>query len=913
MRTIQRKIFLWLLLPALSLTSCLSDRFDDEPGGISVKDAIHVKFALQMPNGNPPATYAITEIDENEVKTIDVLAFVPVTVDAQHPSGYAFAYKAQVSGAGIIDKPGYTKNEVKEFTVTLIKKAVMQNFVILANVRDQVDGLGDIAVGADKEELLKRLVFANAGSWNANNGKADDAPDKTFMPFPMWGEVSQLVNDATTQITNGKLLRGIARLDVVLGDDVISGGNFYLEEVHIYNSKNKGQIVPDAANITGGRATAVTIPTGSINNVTPLPYTVPTAMKNAFERSIYLFEARAVAQDKSSEATCMVVGGRFGSDTETSYYRLDFLQADGKTYKDVLRNHHYRVNIVKVEGRGLPTADDAFNSKSINMETEITEWNDGEFGTVVFDGQHFLAVTPAEFRFAKNEITSDEGDNRLTIYTDVAMGWKIDPAKITYQSGGTGWLTPSITSGGTTKQTIYLKVNENTSGVERTAIVPVSAGRLVYNVTVTQTTAPKKTAVFNFIEYTPAPGAISTSGATVTAKVNTNMGWAFKTSINGVEASMAEPAGETASDYTLSVNIPAMSDLWTIATTKVWIDYKGIKLQEATYTQTGYYITATGVPATLNKYGQDVTLNLSGYFPAMNFRAVNAVDESKIASNVVTGTATGSSSANAASTVTLTIYPNSSGADRNVKFQYEKSPGVWGNLATSSQEWNGLYLPTAGVIAPPGVIGVGASTGRLTLDGSKEYPDGTAGETVYCVYFKWGSTVAMSAGTGLNNDAYNKARIAWVPSGFTGTITDAWSSVKQWTGVSFPAQDNANGYGDPCKLAVKNGTTGNNRIPSTNPYEQYINGGWVANYSATVLISGRWSNYGSTKSQFYPAAGTRDSQTGALLSPGETGLYWSGLFYSGVNSYCFSFNNFMQNNSNINFVSSGHTVRCIQQ
>ncbi len=519
MRTIQTKFFWGLLLSVLSLTSCISDRFDDETGGASGKDAVQVKFALQMPNGNAAGTYAITEIDENEVTTIDVLAFIPVTANAEHPSGYAFAYKAQVSGASIVSKPGYSKNEVKEFTVTLQKKTETQNFVLLANVRDQVDALGNISVGADKDELLKQLVFANAGSWNANNGKADNAADKTFLPFPMWGEVSRVINDATTQITDGKLLRGIARLDVVLGDNVLSAANFYLEKLYIYNSKNKARIVPDAANISSGKATAATPPTGSINNDTPLVYEIPEAMKNAFERSVYLFEAKAVAQDKSSEATCIVIGGRFGSDTQTSYYRLDFFQADNKTYKDVLRNHHYRVNITKVDGRGEGSPEEAFNSKASNMEAQVIEWNDGDFGTVTFDGQHYLSVSPAiEFDFPRAG-----GTQPVYLKTDVPEGWQI--TKITEADGtttNTGWLTTDKTTGsfygmGEVKVAVNISVTENTSNANRVGYIYVQAGRLETRLTVRQ-------GITN-----PASLDITSGGSSITELVFTDLDLGPKT------------------------------------------------------------------------------------------------------------------------------------------------------------------------------------------------------------------------------------------------------------------------------------------------------------------------------------------------------------------------------------------------
>jgi uncharacterized protein (TIGR02145 family) len=483
----------YVLIAAVAvLTSCVADDMDEGyPGKITGKE-VHVKFALQMPNANTsPATYAITEINENEVKTIDILAFKPVPVDAQHPSGFELAYVAQVSGSQIVSKPGYAKNEVKEFSVTLQQSADAQTFVILANVRAQVESLHpEGRMGADKDVLLQdpALVYSNAGSWNANNDNSDPA---NFTPFPMWGEVSQVVNDATTQITGVGIVRGIARLDVVLGTDVLTAANFKLDEVHIYNSKNKGQIVPAPANLASRtQVKAATLPAGNISQTTPLAYTVPASMNKLFERTIYLFEAKGTTEDKSSEATCVVVGGTYGTDTRTTYYRLDFLkkEATDTYFRDILRNHHYRMNIIKVSGRGYDTPDDAFNAKATNIEAEATDWNDGGIGDIIFNGQYALSVGPVEFNFSREAKSGNEGTNVLSIFTDYPTGWKID--KVVDAADGTtpvSWLSLSATSGAKdVKASPYLTFGENNTAHMRSANVIIAAGRMRYTVRVNQ-------------------------------------------------------------------------------------------------------------------------------------------------------------------------------------------------------------------------------------------------------------------------------------------------------------------------------------------------------------------------------------------------------------------------------------------
>jgi len=399
MKTSKTRLLLLLVLPALVLFSCVKERLDPNTVDSAINsDETSVLVTLQMPP-SPAPTRALTPIDENHVENIDVLAFRKVDVTTIHPSGWAYTYKAQ--GTAITDDDLHNPNpdkRFKKFTVTLIKNPAEQLFVVLANVRNEVDGLGDIALGADKDKLLERLISSTTVNtpWDANN--ADAASPYTFRPFPMWGEVKATLTDNTTDIpTSGSvgMLRSIARLDFVLENTV---NNFELGSIHVYNSKNKGYIAPDPANMDGTtiKAVAATIYDGTLygtwNNSSPLAYTVPAAMKTIFERTVYIYEAKAVAQNQSSLATCVVVGGIYGTDTQPTYYRLDFLQADGKTYRDVLRNHNYRVNISEVQGRGHPTPNDAFNSQPFNMRFEIIEWHNGQMTDIIMRGQDYITL-----------------------------------------------------------------------------------------------------------------------------------------------------------------------------------------------------------------------------------------------------------------------------------------------------------------------------------------------------------------------------------------------------------------------------------------------------------------------------------------------------------------------------------------
>lgn len=461
-------------------TGCIAE---DEPAGEKgdiTGNEFPVKVTLQMPSASTPGTRAISEIDENRVENINVLAF---KADESKPSGWKLAYRAQ--GTSIADQPGDNPGKArKRFVVNLIKDETGQQLlVMLANVHSQLERMGNIRMGMDKDELLGSLVFENATGWST---PAQEAGDDPFIPFPMWGEVSVRINDATTHIDGVNLLRGIARVDVLLADAV---SDFVLDEVYVYNSKSKGRIVPDTACLDGGtsKVKSATVPTGVINNHTPLKYVVPAGMERLFERSIYLFEAKGVAIGNASQATCLVVGGTYRADGKTTYYRVNPFE------KDLLRNHRYRIYIMDVSGSGYNTPQEAFEANTFNMESETKEWDDSDITDIAFDSQYILGVGPGVLSLPHKAFIAAGAENRLSVYTDYPRGWSV--AKISdtpAQTSPANWLSVqnATTGEAMAKKNLWLKLEENRTTSERTAYILITAGRLQYTVTVKQEVNP---------------------------------------------------------------------------------------------------------------------------------------------------------------------------------------------------------------------------------------------------------------------------------------------------------------------------------------------------------------------------------------------------------------------------------------
>jgi hypothetical protein len=142
---------------------------------------------------------------------------------------------------------------------------------------------------------------------------------------------------------------------------------------------------------------------------------------------------------------------------------------------------------------------------------------------------------------------------------------------------------------------------------------------------------------------------------------------------------------------------------------------------------------------------------------------------------------------------------------------HEQTVGLW--TQPSSNPHPGLPFGTAGYLAPPGMLGVDAVTGQLTLRGSKEYAavpffatitefGPPSANTVYLAMFRRGSLVALSSRTG---GPYAKAQDAiWAPALYNVEgMGGAWTDIPMSPSATdpFPANNEAMGYGDPCRYA----------------------------------------------------------------------------------------------------------------
>ena len=511
-----RKSISLLLLGMMGLAaSCISEEeiYPSESGGNQTDKEVNFLIAVPyaVPTGTQTGTQsrAIGTDQENAIDNIYVLAF---KVEYEQ-NGTIKSETYDYSAIGIKSTTNTEGASSQSFTVKVRVKDYKQRFVVITNAEDAVTALtGDpnTWTGKDKADMLANLKVSLGQT--EDRWKVISASDYTA--FPMWGESgAEKITGSTNSLSMAiPMLRMIAKINVQL-DETVSGltNKFKMKSVHLYNTNTSGHVVPSIAAVkeeirnTSQRYLFVeepTVPSDAVLSKGPIEYTdftAPGTPDVAMKGAIYTFETKAPSNEDRMKATCFVIGGLYGDDTNETYYRVDFFESDGKTLRDILRNYQYVVNITDVKGRGHESVDVAYKSKSVNMVAETLYWNEAGLGNNVFDGQNILSVSQDSYFFSRDAKISKEEDNVLSIMTDYKTtaaegksGWYVE--KIVDANDETAevtWVDLSQRSGAADNPTeVFLTVEENKTTTERSAIIWIAAGRLRYPVKVTQSLTP---------------------------------------------------------------------------------------------------------------------------------------------------------------------------------------------------------------------------------------------------------------------------------------------------------------------------------------------------------------------------------------------------------------------------------------
>lgn len=470
------KLFLSGIAMALLATACSKGKTTEKLRDTE-RETLTLAMRVNVPAQEPPAaTRQMRPEDENRLRTLHLLVF------RTDGDGERYAYTARV-----VDRKESTDGQgIVTLTVNLLRGKAGEKFrlVLLANL----DDFTPPAIGTSRDEALREFLVDLPGKWDATAGSGT---------IPMWGESAALeLRDASAQPVDFhtgrspiRLLRALARVDVGAAFDsapdseTVNGlADFALTSVAVYRSALRARVVPELSDLEEGIAVRPTLPDGTDllrPAEEPLIYEMETAADVCL-REIYLPEAPAATS--ADDGVCLVIGGYYGigNTTEQTFYRVDFLTpksaAGSQQYLPILRNHRYRINILKVSGPGFGTREEALQTRPTNLETSVNVWDETAVGDVVYDGQYMLGVSHRALTYYR-----EASSQVLTVRTDHPDGWRIQVAE------GQEWLSCSPASDAPGRDTeVNCTVAANDTDNERRGAITVTAGHMNWRIEVVQ-------------------------------------------------------------------------------------------------------------------------------------------------------------------------------------------------------------------------------------------------------------------------------------------------------------------------------------------------------------------------------------------------------------------------------------------
>lgn len=448
-----------ILAALLTLFSC-SDETELVGGFVnpSEDNISQVTLSMQMPGAAKPFVYAASEEDENFIHEIDILAFAKQNILTD-----TFVYRIKVDAESIKSTIDAVNGNRKEIHVKLKRSDVNLKLVLIANSRAILDNVS-IQSGDRLDEIQDKLIYDFDGKWLTS----------PMTPIPMWGQTQGYIsikNPVITEPVSVKLLRSVAKIDVgidVYGDPAIGfGSRFKLNKVYVYNTNNKGFIIPDL-NDTGlaeDKVTQPTIPASAESIKIDQEYTVTD---RTLFNEIYVPEAKKDSNDR----TFLILGGSYDGGSE-SYYRIDFVNTQSSML-DLLRNHRFLVNITNVARDGFASKEEAAAAKTSHIEYSLGV-SDENINSIVYNGQYMLGV-------GDNTIFHDwvaSSANTVSVATDYPSGWSA--------STDASWISLTTSSGGVNGMITYnVSRNDDDAHLVRTGTIKVAAGSLTQEITVRQ-------------------------------------------------------------------------------------------------------------------------------------------------------------------------------------------------------------------------------------------------------------------------------------------------------------------------------------------------------------------------------------------------------------------------------------------
>ncbi len=438
-------------------------------------DADGNRLSVHGPTPVLPIPALTRAVDEQTINTVDVISFKVDPSDPLNIRKGGYFYRAR----GVYDP------STQIVQVRLIGDVNEQTLVVLANLREQVNTL-QAFVGEAKEPVLARLLLPSSVAHQPAFGAG----------MAMWGELpAQLINGSyvstPSQPKSVDLLRAVAKVSIHCPSSYPRHFFSAIESVRLYNGRRSGRATPDNYLAASTAVAAPTTPAGSLQPPGTFhdligPGTPSGPITEGQTGVFYLYEADNAASYAVSalHATCLVVRVRFSyydegkqligaGYPETGYYRIDFKDYAAGTVYDILRNHHYRIEVESVDGLPATTADEAYRGNH-TLKCRVVPWNDVR-ETMRVPMSKRLIVNTRHIDFGRGNTPRN-----LVVTTENTGGWRMDPGSVP------SWIIVTGSREVTTDTRTTLTIVPNVADRDNSGELILMAGRLRVKIRLSQ-------------------------------------------------------------------------------------------------------------------------------------------------------------------------------------------------------------------------------------------------------------------------------------------------------------------------------------------------------------------------------------------------------------------------------------------
>lgn len=438
----------------LSMASCSTS--DD--GGESTRHEVELTFSLKVEQSvSSIVSMRSSSYTDSSIRCIDLLVF--------DETG-KFMQRIAVNGIeGSESSP--------TFTVRLPASSASRTIHVIANGRNQenvdVINFNDISLGMTEDAMALSLKIVSSLS-------AYTSPE---LPLVMWGKKVLSSGIALgTETGTIHLIRQVAAMRVECATGTSNNGinDFTLKGFSLQQSAAQGKVIPNDHSSSDVVPTFVSVPStmSYIDYINPngsgVWYTTTTSTPNA-TTDAYLYERSNVLDNTG--LSVIVHGAYSGTD---GYYKV-WLSKDGVVVNPI-RNHLYKIQIIRVSGPGYPTLQEALTANySANISVDITDSN-GDITYIIVDSRYELGVTAQMISLAAS------GGEGMTICSILCT----NPALTPTATANVDWITNLTLTRSTSDNIRYTLKGKLTSTTSiRSGTITVRAGSLRLTFTVTQT------------------------------------------------------------------------------------------------------------------------------------------------------------------------------------------------------------------------------------------------------------------------------------------------------------------------------------------------------------------------------------------------------------------------------------------